>query len=690
MDIKTFHLFIGFMVLVQRAAGDDLGLLSSTLRAFRTVCCDDEQLSLSCPIGTSISVELVQYGAKAAEGNDTIQCAYSEPDTHYHAPEPTGPALSTVDFSLAILPNATTRVTPAASTEPTTNDTLAPVERSKDDQCTPLYVLQYSILQTVVEACQKKRRCRIQATPKNFPAAPCAGIHRLVEVNHKCRPFEFRSLISCEKDIVRLTCGQYTRIAIYSATYGRTAYESTHCTQTAASQEQTCLSEHTSHTLTEICQGRRKCTVAVESSTFGNPCPENTRVYLKVIYACVSRNVFRERYITPLEEDELDERPYESNELYDEELTPAPNQIEGSAVGKSTVVTNKYAGESAVKAENVVTFNKDAGEGPSGGDYSSLLSDDHLLIVGVAVLIFCCLCLSAGALVAYKMKLFPVGSNRCIKASESSDSHSTPSSYRATSEDFDLVECIPDTATMAEKAAEQQSSPPPPPQTYVQSVGATGSTLPTSAILPAFKFAEPRGSLSQISTTMFILPNYLMAGPVAGTLSNRRPKDTIPSMPPGDNLTITLATSDGIPSGSGSGPGPGTICKVESTMPAYYAPHLQSQQQQQHHQHHNAPFGTSCNQCTVLGWQAVGGPSAMYGGKLLALENPAISGATTGPTSLSYHRNQSLKPFAGEAETGPSGEEERTRGIAPGKAGPGPTLAQAHPFLWLGLKIALM
>ncbi|KFB37057.1 hypothetical protein ZHAS_00004253 [Anopheles sinensis] len=80
----------------------------------------------------------------------------------------------------------------------------------------------------------------------------------------------------------------------------------------------------------------------------------------------VSRNVFRERYITPLEEDELDERPYESNELYDEELTPAPNQIESTGkAGVGTSNHNKYSsvgggGDSAVKAENIVTFSKGA------------------------------------------------------------------------------------------------------------------------------------------------------------------------------------------------------------------------------------------------------------------------------------------------------------------------------------------
>uniref|UniRef100_A0A182K3D3 SUEL-type lectin domain-containing protein n=1 Tax=Anopheles christyi TaxID=43041 RepID=A0A182K3D3_9DIPT len=612
-------------------------LLSSTLHAFRTICCDDELLNLSCPIGTSISVELVQYGAKGR--------------------------LAT--------------------------------------RSTCLIVAMYSILQTVVEACQKKRRCRIQATPKNFATAPCPGIHRMVEVNHKCRPFEFRSLISCEKDIVRLTCGQYTRIAIYSATYGRTAYESSHCSQTAASKEQTCLSEHTSLTLTEICQGRRKCTVAVESSTFGNPCPENIRVYLKVIYACVSRNVFRERYITPLEEDEQDERPYESNELYDEELTPAPNQIEGSAVGKGVSTNhNKYAGsgESAVKAENIVTFNKDAGnDSPGGNEYSSLLDDGHLLIVSVAVLFFCCVCLSFGALFAYKMKLFQSGGNRCIKASESTDSHSTPSSYRGPSEDFDLVECMPDTDAMTAKAAEQ----PPPPQTFVQPVVASASAhhsaMPGSTILPAFKFGEPRaGSLSQISSTMFILPNYLMAGPLPGTLSNRRPKDAQGSpLPPGDNLTITLATAD-IPSSSTStgGMGPPITSRMEAPSPSYYSQHLQP------HQQHHVPYGvsTSCGQCTALGWQPAGGvmgggtvAGPLYSGKLLPVENQP--GATTNKTSHPYHRNQSLKSSASEPEGQPDGGTEAGGGASDGglrMVGPGTTLTQSHPFLWLGLKIGLM
>ncbi|XP_049535944.1 uncharacterized protein LOC125951271 isoform X2 [Anopheles darlingi] len=779
MDTRALHLIVGFIVALRvTVAGDDLGLLSSTLRAFRTFCCDDELLTLSCPIGTSISVELVQYGG-SKEANDTIQCPYSSEQDYgrYYAAASTAasPAvpLVTLDFTTptvassgtnvsttSVLATANTTATTTTSTSttiiaggadliPTMNDTqtlATTTATSTVDKCTPLYVLQYSILQTVVEACQKKRRCRIQAAPKNFATAPCPGIHRLVEVNHKCRPFEFRSLTSCEKDIVRLSCGQYTRIAIYSAAYGRTAYESTHCTQSAAAQEQTCLSEHTSHTLTEICQGRRKCTVAVESSTFGNPCPESTRVYLKVIYACVSRNVFRERYITAPEDDELDERPYESNELYDEELTPAPNQIEGSAIGKGPPGGphhhHKYSASgdsSSVKAENIVTFNKDAvggvGSGESGGSSqqrsAGLLADGQLLIVGVAVLFFCCVCLSFGALLAYKMKLFPARGNRCVKASDSTDSHSTPSSYRPTSEDFDLVDCGPDSLV---RTSEKLPEPPMATQTFVQAAvvttttasttsastmttAATGPTpITTSSLLPAFKFAEmvpTRGAhLSQISTTMFILPNYLMTDtPIAGTLSHRRPPRSLPRGPLDDSLatcvralpppaptiggscgesenrlTITLASSD---LGSGN-----QHQLPQPSQAGYYA--AQHPQHPQHPQHHHHP-SPSCTQCAVLGWSPIppkgtaGTGTVLYGG-------PVATGGTH-PTLMStpghsaqqqYHRNQSLKSSSSDGDGHPA-TIITGAGDVPGKpVDGGRALPESHSFLWLGLRIGLM
>jgi hypothetical protein len=42
---------------------------------------------------------------------------------------------------------------------------------------------------------------------------------------------EFRSKIACENEVVPLKCNPNSRIAVYSASYGRTEYESIQCPQ---------------------------------------------------------------------------------------------------------------------------------------------------------------------------------------------------------------------------------------------------------------------------------------------------------------------------------------------------------------------------------------------------------------------------------------------------------------------------
>lgn len=49
---------------------------------------------------------------------------------------------------------------------------------------------------------------------------------------------EFRSKVACENEIVQLTCNPYSRIAIYSASYGRTEYESIQCAQPQGVREE--------------------------------------------------------------------------------------------------------------------------------------------------------------------------------------------------------------------------------------------------------------------------------------------------------------------------------------------------------------------------------------------------------------------------------------------------------------------
>lgn len=49
---------------------------------------------------------------------------------------------------------------------------------------------------------------------------------------------EFRSKVACENDVIQLVCNPYSRIAVYSASYGRTEYESIQCAQPLGVKEE--------------------------------------------------------------------------------------------------------------------------------------------------------------------------------------------------------------------------------------------------------------------------------------------------------------------------------------------------------------------------------------------------------------------------------------------------------------------
>ncbi|XP_033611197.1 protein eva-1 homolog C [Cryptotermes secundus] len=214
---------------------DNLALLSGTLRTFQRAGCDDEVVTLRCPHGTSISVQVAQYG-KSAPSKAVCPQHSSTPGQQELPPNVT-----------CLWPNA---------------------------------------LQTVVEACQKKRQCKFQTSPKTFGGDPCPGVRKYVEVAYKCRPYEFRSKVACENDVVPLKCNPNSRIAVYSASYGRTEYESIQCPQPQGVPEETCLVSYATETVMNICHGKRRCTLSADPATFGNPCKPESRMYLKVVYTC--------------------------------------------------------------------------------------------------------------------------------------------------------------------------------------------------------------------------------------------------------------------------------------------------------------------------------------------------------------------------------------------------------------------
>ncbi|CAG9816980.1 unnamed protein product [Phaedon cochleariae] len=265
-----------------------------TLRTYQRAGCDDEVVTLKCPPGTSISIEIAQYG-KAAP-TKTLCGTRSTP---------TAASRTSYSYNVSCLwPNA---------------------------------------IQTVVEACQKKRQCKFQTNPKTFGGDPCPGIRKYVEVAYKCRPYEFRSKVACENERIQLKCNPNSRVAVYSASYGRTEYESIQCPQPQGVPEETCLVSYATETVMQLCHGKRSCDLSADISTFGSPCKPESRMYLKVVYTCVPRRVLKDQYEGVLEPDETAEEPsndedddfetYDAGNEYIRESAaspPAPN-IEGVA-----------------------------------------------------------------------------------------------------------------------------------------------------------------------------------------------------------------------------------------------------------------------------------------------------------------------------------------------------------------------
>ncbi|TGZ49192.1 Uncharacterized protein DBV15_05905 [Temnothorax longispinosus] len=99
---------------------------------------------------------------------------------------------------------------------------------------------------------------------------------------------EFRSKVACENEVINLVCHPGQRVAIFSASFGRTQYESLQCPQPLGVQEETCMMDFATETVMQLCHGKRRCSVVANSTTFGrpDPCSPDSKTYLKVVYTC--------------------------------------------------------------------------------------------------------------------------------------------------------------------------------------------------------------------------------------------------------------------------------------------------------------------------------------------------------------------------------------------------------------------
>ncbi|XP_076667729.1 uncharacterized protein LOC143368664 isoform X3 [Andrena cerasifolii] len=276
-----------FLLGQPAAWADHLAVLSGNLRTYQTASCVDKPMTITCPPGTTIAVSLAQYGGTGSNG--TGECSSSNPS-------------------------------------------MLTGDRQLNNTCVWPQSLQYSLLQTLVDVCQKKRQCKFDTYPNTLQNDPCPGFPKYIEVAYKCCPYEFRSKIACENDIINLVCYPGQRVAIYSASFGRTAYESLQCSQPQGVKEESCMASYATETVINLCHGKRRCSVVANSSTFGEPCSPDSRTYLKVVYTCVPRTVLRDRYEGALEPDEINQL-HEFEEGFDRadfraEFSPSPN-LEG-------------------------------------------------------------------------------------------------------------------------------------------------------------------------------------------------------------------------------------------------------------------------------------------------------------------------------------------------------------------------
>ncbi|XP_030573908.1 uncharacterized protein LOC115772088 isoform X2 [Drosophila novamexicana] len=341
---------------------DPLALLSATLRTYQKAACDTDQVVIACPRGTSISIEFAQYNKFVAKDGYSIEelCPISgtvKPEIRgkakhllrgsiFGSTSQKVPANRYVNGGYAIAVEVPTSTSGPGGTITESSADNAQKSDSSSENCMWPNALQYSLLQTVVEACQKKKHCKFHGSPQFYGLGasgvgdssgtssyhsstassnaisndPCPKRRKIVEVAYKCRPYEFRSKVACHNDVAQLECNPYSRIAVYSASFGRTEYESIQCPQPQGVREETCLASFATETVMQICHGRRRCNLAADANTFGTPCQPNSRMYLKVVYTCVPKQVLKESNESEVEADEMEDFEGDINDLYDDEL----------------------------------------------------------------------------------------------------------------------------------------------------------------------------------------------------------------------------------------------------------------------------------------------------------------------------------------------------------------------------------
>ncbi|XGW20491.1 hypothetical protein V3C99_003913 [Haemonchus contortus] len=255
------------------------GLLDASLRSHRVQACDGEKVTLHCPRNTHIMIETGFYG----------------------------------------------RVVPESDLCPG----RVPGRLGYDATCDVIQAKS-----RLSELCDKKRKCTVYVDTTTFEDDPCPTTSKYLQMSYKCRPILFDGESFCEGAEMHLECREGRRLAIYSATYGRSSRtQAAHCTAPVHFVKE-CTRDVLPILLTD-CHAQPVCSLMVNSEKLGSPCPKDVPSYLNILFMCVNEEIFSEDAIkgdfetlhkfvkemqeaTTLPAPSLDERWEKQNEKYTE------------------------------------------------------------------------------------------------------------------------------------------------------------------------------------------------------------------------------------------------------------------------------------------------------------------------------------------------------------------------------------
>ncbi|KAK7486634.1 hypothetical protein BaRGS_00022159 [Batillaria attramentaria] len=148
-------------------------------------------------------------------------------------------------------------------------------------------------VQVLLDLCEDHAQCQVLATSTTFRQDPCPTTSKYLEVHYKCRPNEFDRQTVCEGEQMELACRKSSRIAIYSAMFGRAPNGTSPCPPNRPGYID-CQSAETVSEVRTACQGRKRCDLQATEAVFGNPCATGINKYLTVTYTCVPKRILKE------------------------------------------------------------------------------------------------------------------------------------------------------------------------------------------------------------------------------------------------------------------------------------------------------------------------------------------------------------------------------------------------------------